>query len=84
MLGFAIGMIIGAIFRNVITSSVENVLMYLIGFLTGNTDFNYLKIILNGIGAEETDVKYDAFIQDTEKFPDHFHLYIHLIQGHQP
>lgn len=66
----AVGVIIGAAFGKVVTSLVNNVFMPPIGYVTGNTDFNNLKIVIkNGSTPEqEVAIKYGAFIQDTVDF----------------
>lgn len=65
----AIGMVIGTASGKLAASLVENVLMPLIGYLTGKTDFSGLKIVLkNGIELNEVTIKYGSFIQDTVGF----------------
>lgn len=70
VLDLAVGVIIGAAFGKVVTSLVNNVIMPPIGYVTGNTDFSNLKILIkNGTKPEdEVAVKYGAFIQDTVDF----------------
>lgn len=66
----AVGVIIGAAFGKVVTSLVNNVMMPPLGLVTGNADFNNLKIIIkNGsTPEEEVAIKYGSFIQDTVDF----------------
>ena len=54
----AIGIIIGAAFSAIVTSVVENILMPLIGILTGGVDFKSLAV---KVGSAE--LKYGMFIQ---------------------
>lgn len=70
VIDLAVGVIIGAAFGKVVTSLVNNVIMPPIGYVTGNTDFSNLKILIkNGTKPEdEVAVKYGAFIQDTVDF----------------
>lgn len=70
VIDLAVGVIIGAAFGKVVTSLVNNIFMPPIGYVTGNTDFNNLKIIIkNGTTPEEeVAIKYGAFIQDTVDF----------------
>lgn len=70
VIDLAVGVIIGAAFGKVVTSLVNNVLMPPIGYVTGNTDFSNLKILIkNGTKPEEeVAIKYGAFIQDTVDF----------------
>lgn len=70
VLDLAVGVIIGAAFGKVVTSLVNNILMPPIGYVTGNTDFSNLKILIkNGTKPEdEVAIKYGAFIQDTVDF----------------
>lgn len=70
VIDLAVGVIIGAAFGKVVTSLVNNILMPPIGYVTGNTDFSNLKILIkNGTTPEdEVAIKYGAFIQDTVDF----------------
>ena len=51
VLDLAVAVVIGAAFKTVITSFVNDILMPPIGILLGDTDFSNLKIILKG-GSE--------------------------------
>lgn len=54
----AIGIIIGAAFSAIVTAVVENILMPIIGILTGGVDFKSLAV---KVGSAE--LKYGMFIQ---------------------
>ena len=59
MLDLAIGVIIGASFNAVVTSIVNDILMPIIGILTGGHDFSGLTF-----GLGDAQIKYGLFIQN--------------------
>ena len=72
VIDMAVGVIIGGAFGKIVTSLVNDVIMPVIGFLVGGTDFKALKIILspaqldaNGaILVPEAAILYGNFIQN--------------------
>ncbi len=63
VLDLAIGVIMGAAFGGIVTAVVDNILMPIIGMLTGGVDFKSLAI---KVGSAE--LKYGMFIQATLTF----------------
>lgn len=77
MVDMAVGIIIGAAFKTVVSSLVKDIIMPPIGKLLGNVDFSQLYISLNGkvyetmALAEKSGapiIKYGAFIQAVVDF----------------
>jgi large conductance mechanosensitive channel len=63
ILDLAIAFIIGAAFKSIITSLVNDIIMPLVNTLTGNADFSELIWILNG-----SEIRYGSFIQQIVEF----------------
>lgn len=71
VLDMAVGLIIGTAFTAIVNSMVKDILMPLLGMITGKVDFSQLKIVLQQavLDAEGTEltpevaVNYGAFIQ---------------------
>ena len=63
VLDLAIGVIMGAAFGGIVTAVVDNILMPIIGMLTGGVDFKALSV---KVGSAE--LKYGMFIQATITF----------------
>ncbi len=63
MLDLAVGVIIGAAFKTIVDSIVNDIIMPLIGILMGGTDFSKLSI---GIGGAQ--VMYGSLIQNIINF----------------
>jgi large conductance mechanosensitive channel len=63
VMDLAVGIIIGAAFASIVTAVVDNILMPLIGIVTGGVDFKSLSI---KVGSAE--LKYGMFIQATITF----------------
>lgn len=63
ILDLAIAFIIGAAFKSIITSLVNDIIMPLINTLTGKADFNDLMWIVNG-----SEIRYGSFIQQIVEF----------------
>lgn len=64
MVDMAVGIVIGAAFTSIVTSLVGDIIMPVVGFLTGGMDFSALALNL-GAGADGGDpvlVKYGLFI----------------------
>lgn len=75
ILDMSIGVIIGSAFGKIVTSLVNDVLMPLLGLLTGGVNFSSLKLVLspavieNGeIIKEEAALLYGSFIQNIVDF----------------
>ena len=58
VLDLAIGIVIGAAFGAIVTAAVDNILMPIVGMLTGGVDFKSLSV---KVGSAE--LKYGMFIQ---------------------
>ena len=67
VLDMAVGVIIGGAFGKIVSSLVDDVLMPLVGMLTGNVDFTNLAFQI-GDGEEAAVLKYGNFIQNTVDF----------------
>ena len=63
VLDLAIGIVIGAAFGAIVTAVVDNILMPIVGILTGGIDFKSLSV---KVGSAE--LKYGLFIQATITF----------------
>lgn len=75
ILDMSIGVIIGSAFGKIVTSLVNDVLMPLLGLLTGGVNFSSLKLVLspavieNGeVIKEEAALLYGSFIQNIVDF----------------
>ena len=67
VLDMAVGVIIGGAFGKIVSSLVDDVLMPVIGMITGNVDFTNLAFQI-GEGEEAAVLKYGNFIQNTVDF----------------
>ena len=67
VLDMAVGVIIGGAFGKIVSSLVDDVLMPVIGMLTGNVDFTNLSFQI-GEGEGAAILKYGNFIQNTVDF----------------
>jgi large conductance mechanosensitive channel len=63
----AVGVIIGASFGKIVTSLVENILMPLIGVMTGGADFTKMAVAL-GSKPDSAMLKYGVFLQSIFDF----------------
>ena len=63
----AVGVIIGGAFGKIVSSLVDDVLMPLVGMITGNVDFTTLAFQI-GEGEDAAVLKYCNFIQNTIDF----------------
>lgn len=63
VLDLAIGIVIGAAFGGIVTAVVDNILMPIVGMLTGGIDFKSLSV---KVGSAE--LKYGMFIQASITF----------------
>ncbi len=59
----AVGVIIGAAFGKIVTSLVEDILMPIIGVVSGGLDFSNLTI-----NIEDATIRYGSFIQNVVNF----------------
>ena len=67
VMDMAVGVIIGAAFGKIVSSVVDDVLMPLVGMVTGNVDFTDL-VFQIGEGEDAAVLKYGTFIQNTVDF----------------
>jgi len=67
VLDMAVGVIIGGAFGKIVSSLVDDVLMPLVGMVTGNVDFTNLAFQI-GEGEGAAVLKYGNFIQNTVDF----------------
>jgi len=67
VLDMAVGVIIGGAFGKIVSSLVDDVLMPLVGMITGNVDFTNLAFQI-GEGEGAAVLKYGNFIQNTVDF----------------
>ena len=67
VIDMAVGVIIGSAFGKIVSSLVNDVLMPVIGMLTGNIDFTNLSFQL-GEGENAAVLKYGQFIQNVTDF----------------
>ena len=67
VMDMAVGVIIGGAFGKIVSSLVDDVLMPIVGMLTGNVDFTGL-IFKIGEGEDAAVLKYGNFIQNTVDF----------------
>jgi large conductance mechanosensitive channel len=63
----AVGVIIGTAFAKIISSLVENILMPVIGIMTGGADFTKMAVPL-GTGPNAVQWKYGVFLQSIFDF----------------
>lgn len=66
VLDMAVGVVIGGAFGQIVTSLVNDIIMPLVGQLTGGTNFNEMKIVLNAETGNA--ITYGNFIQTTLNF----------------
>ncbi|MCR5131019.1 MAG: large-conductance mechanosensitive channel protein MscL [Prevotella sp.] len=67
VMDMAVGVIIGGAFGKIVSSLVDDVLMPLVGMITGNVDFTKLAFKI-GEGEEAATLAYGNFIQNTVDF----------------
>ncbi|MBR1593624.1 MAG: large-conductance mechanosensitive channel protein MscL [Alloprevotella sp.] len=67
VMDMAVGVIIGGAFGKIVSSLVDDVLMPLIGMVTGNVDFTTLALQI-GDGEGAAVLKYGTFIQNVVDF----------------
>ncbi len=63
VIDLAVGVVIGASFGKIVTSLVEDILMPIIGVISGGLDFSNLTISI-----KDATIKYGNFIQNTVDF----------------
>ncbi len=69
VIDLAVGVVIGGAFGKIVTSLVNDIIMPLIGVLTGGVNFSELKLILVAEGAKpEVALFYGKFIQNIVDF----------------
>ena len=67
VMDMAVGVIIGGAFGKIVTSLVDDILMPLVGVVTGNVDFTSL-VAKFGEGETAATLKYGVFIQNVVDF----------------
>ena len=67
VMDMAVGVIIGGAFGKIVSSLVDDILMPLVGMVTGNVDFTNLAYQI-GEGEGAAVLKYGTFIQNTVDF----------------
>ncbi|MBR1744806.1 MAG: large-conductance mechanosensitive channel protein MscL [Fibrobacter sp.] len=67
VMDMAVGVIIGGAFGKIVSSLVDDVLMPLVGMVTGNVDFTNLKLSF-GEGEFAATLNYGTFIQNVVDF----------------
>lgn len=67
VMDMAVGVIIGGAFGKIVSSLVDDILMPLVGMVTGNIDFKKLSFQI-GEGEGAALLKYGEFIQNTVDF----------------
>ena len=67
VMDMAVGVIIGGAFGKIVSSLVDDILMPIVGMITGNIDFTQLSFQI-GDGEEAAILKYGNFIQNTVDF----------------
>ena len=67
VMDMAVGVIIGAAFGKIVSSMVDDILMPLVGMVTGNVDFTNLAFQI-GEGEDAAVLKYGNFIENTVDF----------------
>ena len=67
VMDMAVGVIIGGAFGKIVSSLVDDILMPLVGVITGNVDFTKLEFAF-GEGDMAATLKYGNFIQHTVDF----------------
>jgi len=67
VMDMAVGVIIGGAFGKIVSSLVDNILMPLVGVVTGNVDFSKLQVSF-GEGDMAATLKYGIFIQNIVDF----------------
>ena len=67
VMDMAVGVIIGGAFGKIVSSLVDNVLMPMVGMITGNIDFTTLNYQI-GEGEGAAVLEYGKFIQSTVDF----------------
>ena len=64
MFDMAIGVIIGAVFKDLVTSFTDNIIMPVVNIITGNIDFSAWKIALPSLFGEKIDAATGEVIQN--------------------
>jgi large conductance mechanosensitive channel len=66
----AVGVVIGGAFGKIVTSMVNDIIMPLVGALTGGINFSYLRIVIKGAqgNVPAVTLNYGSFIQNIIDF----------------
>ena len=70
MFDMAIGVIIGAVFKDLVNSFTNNIIMPIISIFTGSIDFSSWKITLPSIFGDKIDPETGAVVANTLNFGD--------------
>lgn len=70
VIDLAVGVIIGGAFGKIVTSLVNDIIMPILGIITGNINLTALKWVINSgsNGSAELSIKYGQFLQSTIDF----------------
>ncbi len=68
MLDLAIGMVIGTAFTTIVKSIVDDIIMPIVGVLTGGKDFSKLTLVIGKAAEEPAEIKYGMLIQNFVNF----------------
>lgn len=70
VIDLAVGVVIGAAFGKIVTSLVNDIIMPVVGLLTGGVNFTYLKLTLKAAQGKTPAVtlNYGSFIQNVVDF----------------
>lgn len=70
VIDLAVGVIIGSAFTAIVNSLVEDIIMPIVGLITGGINFTYLKFVFRPAseGVEESAIYYGNFIQNVVNF----------------
>ncbi|HYH03512.1 MAG TPA: large-conductance mechanosensitive channel protein MscL [Bacillota bacterium] len=70
VIDLAVGVVIGGAFSKIVTSLVEDLIMPIMGFITGRIDLSALELVVraDSNGTTELAIKYGKFLQSTIDF----------------
>ncbi|MDP4146902.1 MAG: large-conductance mechanosensitive channel protein MscL [Bacillota bacterium] len=70
VIDLAVGVVIGGAFGKIVTSMVNDIIMPLVGAITGGINFTYLKIVIKGAqgSVPAVTLNYGSFIQNVVDF----------------
>ncbi|MBD7913397.1 MULTISPECIES: large-conductance mechanosensitive channel protein MscL [Clostridium] len=70
VIDLAVGVVIGGAFGKIVTSMVNDIIMPIVGALTGGVNFTYLKFVIRGASGDipAVTLNYGNFIQNVVDF----------------